>query len=196
MSRAAVALALLGALVASVGCWTDEPPDFGPNTGCNQNGTCDDLESCEVCPADCPCCTAIRVAAAQQVQNETRALGKADGKVAELGPNAILELEVGGRIQDSGTVAGGDRADFELVGQVRSASGSGTGYFIVSVVDLDVQPRQWKIVGSWTKDGSARAAFDLDLADLSRSETRFLRIQGVQGSQGVLDAVSVKHCVK
>jgi len=187
------ALCLVLLLVA--GCWTDEAPDFGPNTTCNHNGTCDPLETCEVCPSDCPCCVAMRVATAQQVAQGAWALGKGDGRAASLRPNAILELELGGQATDTGTLAGGDQVDLELVGKVTGNAAPGGGYFIVSVLDDAVQPREWKFLGSWNKSSAGRTGFDLDQANLSRSETRFLRIQGLVGSRATLDAVVVKHCV-
>jgi hypothetical protein len=198
-------LALL-VLVAPLwgGCWVDreEPPFIVPGT-CNHNGMCevDKNEDCTDCNDDCPCCRGNQVIA-EGVQNPEKALGDGDGEFAMLGPDAVLQLEVGSEILDRAGL------DFVLVGEVLSESSVGLSDSCPIVapvgdfyqVEASQGGSEWHFVGFWTKvttpsTAGQGMAFDLGCASSGvGTSARWVRLSPVGKPSAKLDALNATSC--
>lgn len=173
--------------------------DRGPVPPSCGNGMCEPSlrESCFNCPADCPCCGAVSAVGGKNPETTKNAVGRADGKLAELAQYEAIDLVVGREIIDAGPAG---TTDFELIGTVTGSGISTTvcpgavdaglaaepkeGVVLVKVLDA----KSWRLVGVWTSASGSRA---FDLACGPASQTYQVRLEVLAKTTVRIDALTV-----
>jgi hypothetical protein len=196
-------LALVVVGIGAAGCLpSSDIPTFdvgAPPPSCG-NGTCEPTakENCFNCNKDCPCCGAV--IAAGLATSPEKAIGRPDGKLADIAPLGTLDLTLGREVTDLK-----DATDFEIFGTVAGGKPPSTGCGAVpgggaSILVKVWDDTRWKVVGAWTgssggggdSGSGASAAFDLLCASVTR--TSLIRLEAEANASAHVDAIKATSC--
>ena len=141
-------------------------------------------------PADCSAVNATGNGSA--VVGAQNALGAPDQKVATISAYGVLQLAVGRDISNNA----GSNDDFEIIGKVNSTgvvtqgtcplSASGAAVF---KVEVSQDGTKFETVGFWTQKVKT-----FDLGCRSMKSARYIRIVGLAGASGEVDAIRSTSC--